>query len=138
MILHKIHVSFPNGQYLVNIPRIVIGIVSKQIVESATASVAIKMLRAVFISEMVKMKMKENIITLELPALLIFLGAVAQLLGIILVGTRCLICLKSILKVNTLSLLRSLSCKLEQTPCNNFLCIFRRLAPFLCLCVPIG
>ena len=50
-ILHKIQVLVPKGQYFVKTPNKVIGMVSKQRAESATANVAIKILRAVFISE---------------------------------------------------------------------------------------
>ena len=47
--LHKIQELGPKGQYFVSTPNRVIGMVSTQRVESATANVAIKMFRAVFI-----------------------------------------------------------------------------------------
>ena len=50
-ILHRIHVLGPNGQYFVKTPINVIGIVSRQRAESATARVAMKILRAVLIPE---------------------------------------------------------------------------------------
>ena len=50
-MVHKTSVSVPNGQYFVSTPKRVIGMVKTQSVESATANVAIKMFRAVFISE---------------------------------------------------------------------------------------
>ena len=59
-ILHKIQVLVPKGQYFVKTPNKVIGMVSKQRAESATANVAIKILRAVFISEMEK-KMSQKV-----------------------------------------------------------------------------
>lgn len=49
-ILHNNHVCGPKGQYLVNIPSKVIGIVIKHRVESATARVAMKMFLAVLIA----------------------------------------------------------------------------------------
>ena len=50
-MVHKTSVSVPNGQYFVSTPKRVIGMVKTQSVESATPNVAIKMFRAVFISE---------------------------------------------------------------------------------------
>ena len=47
--LHKIQELGPKGQYFVSIPNSVIGIVNKHNVESATASVAMKMFLAVLI-----------------------------------------------------------------------------------------
>ena len=47
--LHKIQELGPKGQYFVSIPNSVIGIVNKHKVESATASVAMKMFLAVLI-----------------------------------------------------------------------------------------
>ncbi len=49
--LHMIQEPGPNGQYLVRMPTKVMGIVTRQSIESAKAKVAIKMLRAVCISE---------------------------------------------------------------------------------------
>ena len=46
-ILHKSHVLGPNGQYFVKTPSNVIGIVSRQRAESATAKVAMKIFLAV-------------------------------------------------------------------------------------------
>ena len=50
-MVHNTSVSVPKGQYFVSTPKRVIGIVNTQSVESATANVAMKMFRAVFISE---------------------------------------------------------------------------------------
>ena len=50
-ILHKIHVEGPKGQYFVKTPNNVIGIVSRHRAESPTASVAMKMFRAVLMPE---------------------------------------------------------------------------------------
>ena len=47
--LHKIQELGPKGQYFVSIPNSVIGIVNKHKVESATASVAMKIFLAVLI-----------------------------------------------------------------------------------------
>ena len=50
-ILHKIHVEGPKGQYFVKTPNNVMGIVSRHRAESPTASVAMKMFRAVLMPE---------------------------------------------------------------------------------------
>ena len=52
-ILHKIQVSVPNGQYFFKMPIKVIGMANRHNEVSATAKVAMKMFRAVLISEMV-------------------------------------------------------------------------------------
>ena len=48
-ILHKIQELGPKGQYFLSIPNSVMGIVNKHNVESATASVAMKIFLAVLI-----------------------------------------------------------------------------------------
>ena len=50
-IVHSSQVSVPKGQYLVKTPNRVMGMVNTHRVESDTASVAMNMFRAVFISE---------------------------------------------------------------------------------------
>ena len=50
-ILHKIQVEGPKGQYFVKTPNNVMGIVSRHSAESPTASVAMKMFRAVLMPE---------------------------------------------------------------------------------------
>ena len=53
-MVHNTPVSVPKGQYFVRTPKRVMGMVNTQSVESATANVAIKMFRAVLISETTK------------------------------------------------------------------------------------
>jgi hypothetical protein len=51
MTFNTYQVLGPKGQYFAKTPTMVIGIVSKQIVKSATASIAIKIFLAVLIPE---------------------------------------------------------------------------------------
>ena len=65
-MVHKTPVSVPKGQYFVRTPKRVMGMVNTQSVESATANVAIKMFRAVLISETNKVIFMYRIPRLEL------------------------------------------------------------------------